>query len=107
MKLDKILIMVIVIVTLLSSVKAYDTPFLRGSHIIYLKNLYGENFEIKITKKDFNMYEGADFLNITLVYPNGEIIRDSIEDDGIAIKGKRGKLQVKKSRLKVLKEFMY
>jgi len=79
-----------------------SSPLLRGSQLLYFQNPSGEDFNITVVKQDFNMYEGGDILNMTLVMPDGGILRDFIADDGITVKGNRGIPQTKTMEVKGL-----
>ncbi len=80
----------------------FSTPLLRGSQLLYFQNPSGEDFDITAVKQDFNMYEGGDVLNMTLVMPDGSILRDFIADDGITVKGTKGIPQTKTIEVKGL-----
>ena len=58
---------------------------LRGAHqfYVYLKN----KLNLDLIKKDLNMYDGADAVNVSLYDLNDNLVyQATIEDDGIAIK---------------------
>jgi len=57
-------------------------PAIRGGGTIYILSKTEEPFDIEIYKQDLNQYQGEDVLNLTLIFPEGQVIRAVIEDDG-------------------------